>query len=64
MSRHDLTASAIFGVPVMLALFSLIGLVGALLEDGAWDIIGSVLLATTVAATVWALIRARLRSRN
>ena len=65
MSRHhhanrkDLSLWAVFRAPIMLFVLSLIGLVGALLEDGAWDMIGSVLLASTVVATIWALVRSR-----
>lgn len=65
MSRHhhanrkDLSLWAVFRAPIMLFALSLTGLVGALLEDGAWDMIGSVLLASTVVATVWALVRSR-----
>ena len=65
MSRHhhanrkDLSLWAVFRAPIMLFVLSLIGLVGALLEDGAWDMIGSVLLASGVVATIWALVRSR-----
>lgn len=65
MSRHhrgnrkDLSLWAVFRAPIMLFALSLTGLVGALLEDGAWDGIGSALLASTVVATVWALVRSR-----
>ncbi len=65
MSRHhhanrkDLSLWAVFRAPIMLFVLSLIGLVGALLEDGAWDAIGSALLASTVVATIWALVRSR-----
>ncbi|WP_292070773.1 hypothetical protein [Brevundimonas sp. UBA7534] len=65
MSRHhhanrkDLSLWAVFRAPIMLFALSLTGLVGALLEDGAWDVIGSALLASTVLATVWALVRSR-----
>jgi hypothetical protein len=59
MSRKDLTLRAVFGVPLVLGVFSLIGLVGALLEDGAWDRIGAGLLATTVLAVLWARFRRR-----
>lgn len=58
-NRKDLSLWAVFRAPIMLFVLSLIGLVGALLEDGAWDAIGSVLLASTVVATVWALVRSR-----
>lgn len=65
MSRHhhanrkDLSLWAVFRAPIMLFALSLTGLVGALLEDGAWDAIGSALLASTVVATIWALVRSR-----
>jgi len=65
MSRHhhsnrkDLGLWAVFRAPILLFGLSLVGLVGALLEDGAWDWIGSALLASTVVATAWALIRSR-----
>lgn len=60
MSRKDLTLRAVFAAPLVLFVLSLIGLVGALLEDGLWDWLGSALLASTVVATGWALIfRAR-----
>ena len=57
MSRRShkvLSLRAIFAAPVLLFVLSLVGLVGALLEDGAWDWIGSALLATTVIAVAWA----------
>ena len=54
MSRRNRGLSAIFGAPAVLAVLSLIGLIGALLADGAWDWIGAGLLATTVLAIPWA----------
>lgn len=62
MSRRDLSPWAIFRIPVVVAILSLIGLVGALLDDGAWDWIGSGLLAVAVVVTVWALIVRRRRA--
>lgn len=53
MSRNDLGLRAIFGAPLVLGVLSLIGLVGALLADGAWDLIGAGLLATTILAIAW-----------
>jgi len=44
-----------FRVPVVVAGLSLTGLVGALLADGLWDILGAVLLANPLAVTLWAL---------
>ncbi|MBD3835088.1 hypothetical protein [Brevundimonas sp.] len=58
-NRKDLSLWAVFRAPIMLFVLSLIGLVGALLEDGTWDAIGSALLASTVVATIWALVRSR-----
>lgn len=59
MSRKDLGVRAVFGVPLALGGLSLIGLVGALLQDGAWDLAGAGLLATTILAVVWARFRRR-----
>jgi hypothetical protein len=59
MSRKDLNFWAIFGVPAVVFILSLTGLIGALLGDGVWDAVFSTLLASTVVVTVWALIRRR-----
>lgn len=56
---RDLSLWAIFALPLVVAVFSLIGLVGALLDDGAWDWGGALLLAAPVAVTVWALATRR-----
>lgn len=50
MSRRNLGLAETFGAPLVLVILSLIGLVGALLADGAWDWIGAGLLMTTVLA--------------
>ena len=54
MSRKDQSLAAIFAAPLALAVLSLTGLIGALLADGAWDWVGAALLATPVAAILWA----------
>lgn len=59
MSRKDFSLAAIFGAPIVLFVLSLVGLVGALLEDGLWDALGAAFLATTILAIAWALIRRR-----
>jgi len=59
MSRKDLGLKAIFSAPIILFILSLIGLVGALLEDGLWDWLGAALLGTPLLVLVWALIRRR-----
>lgn len=59
MSRKDRSLWAIFRAPLWVFVLSLTGLIGALLEDGAWDAVFSALLASSVVVTVWALIRRR-----
>ena len=63
MSSRDLGPWAIFGAPLALAVFSLIGLVGALLADGVWDWLGAGLVASAVAGAVAGRMRRRLRNR-
>ncbi len=60
MSRRDLGVRAIFGAPLAIAVVSLIGLVGALLADGAWDRIGAGLLALGLAAAAGARLARRI----
>ena len=60
-SGHLQSLGAIFAVPLFLGILALIGLIGALLQDGAWDLIGSALLAAAVGVVVWARIKARRR---
>ena len=57
MSRRDLGSRAIFGAPLVIALLSLTGLVGALLADGAWDWIGAGLLAVCLVVPMARLVR-------
>lgn len=59
LNRKDLGLWAIFRAPLAVAILSLVGLVGALLEDGLWDWLGSLFLAVAVVVTVWALIARR-----
>lgn len=56
---HHLTLWQVFGAPVLIAALSLFGLIAALLGDGAWDAIGAAALASSVAATIWALAARR-----
>ncbi len=46
---------AIFILPVIIALFSLVGLVAALLADGFYDLLSWFGLAVPVAVIVWSL---------
>jgi uncharacterized membrane protein YraQ (UPF0718 family) len=60
--RGSVSLVAIFGAPLVLALLSLIGLIGALLADGLWDGIGAALLATGPATIIWSRLRSRRRT--
>ncbi len=59
MSRKDLPWRAIFGVPLVVGVLSLVGLVGALLDDGLWDGLGAALIAVSLGVVVWALAARR-----
>ncbi|HWW65289.1 MAG TPA: hypothetical protein VNZ43_11055 [Sphingomonadaceae bacterium] len=56
--RRRRSNGAIFAVPILIALLSLIGLVSALIGDGAADVASWIALAVPVAAVFWAM-RAR-----
>lgn len=51
--------SAIFAIPLAIAVVSLVGLVSALTGDGLRDQISWVALAIPVAAVVWAMFARR-----
>lgn len=46
-----------FGVPLLLALSSALGLGAALVADGVWDALSGLLLALPVAAIAWGWLR-------
>ena len=50
---------AIFRVPLIVGVLSLIGLIGALLVEGPADGLFGLMLASTVVVTLWALMRRR-----
>lgn len=52
---RTLSLGAIFFVPVIIALFSLIGLVAALLDDGVYDLLSWLGLTVPVAVIAWSL---------
>ncbi|HYD27942.1 hypothetical protein [Brevundimonas sp.] len=53
MTRRNRSLWTILGAPMIVGVFSLVGLVGALLEDGLWDLLGAALLATTLVTVLW-----------
>tara|TARA_R110002051_G_scaffold132324_2_gene205957 strand:- start:108 stop:290 length:183 start_codon:yes stop_codon:yes gene_type:complete len=54
VTRPNLSLGTIFRTPLVLACLSLIGLLGALLADGAWDLVGAGLLMIVIGTIVWA----------
>ncbi|MBM7335161.1 MAG: hypothetical protein ABGX87_11230 [Alcanivorax sp.] len=54
-SRSSRGLGGIFAVPLLIALASLVGLVAALLGDGAMDWISWLGLGLPVAAVAWAM---------
>lgn len=52
MKRH-LSASHIWGMPIVLALLSAMGLASALFGDDIWDALSWVTLGAPVAVIVW-----------
>ncbi len=49
----------IFAVPLLLALLSAVGLVSALVGDGAWDVLSWLTLAMPIAIGVYCFARPR-----
>lgn len=50
------STAAIFAVPLLLAVASIIGLIAALLGDGLADLVSWIGLGLPVAAVAWALL--------
>lgn len=61
MKTGSFSLTAIFAIPLVVAILSLIGLVGALLGDGVWDWVGWLGLGASVAVPGWALVARRHR---
>lgn len=60
MSRRPI---AVWRWPIAIALVSVVGLVAALVEDGAADAVGWIALAIPVGVSAWGCVRA-LRGRH
>jgi len=58
-ARQRRSLSAIFLIPVLIGLFSLVGLVSALTGDGLRDVLSWAGLAVPLLAIAWAWLRRR-----
>lgn len=47
----------LWGVPILLAILTTVGLVAALLGDGAWDAVSGVALGLPVLLGIWHSLR-------
>lgn len=57
MRRREVrTLRRVFGVPIVLAVFSMVGLLAALFGDGAYDVSSWLLLAVPVLVALRALL--------
>lgn len=59
MIRRKAPFGRIFGVPALLAVVSLVGLVVGLLGDDGYDAAAGAVMAVPVAVMAWSLLRAR-----
>ena len=55
-SHHTLWLT--FRWPLLIAILTLTGLIGALLGEGVWDWLGAALIATSAGVVVWARLKA------
>jgi len=53
------TPMQIWGAPILLAIFTVIGLIAALLGDGVWDAVSAVALGMPALACLWYGLRRR-----
>jgi hypothetical protein len=51
----------LWGVPVLLAILTTIGLVAALLGDGLWDLVSGIALGVPVLLGIWHSLRKQAR---
>lgn len=51
----------LWGMPILLGVLTLVGLVSALLGDGIWDLVSALTLGAPVAVGAWHALRRRPR---
>jgi hypothetical protein len=52
-----MTRPGLWGAPLALAIITVVGLVSALLGDGAWDALSWLALAAPLATVIWCAAR-------
>lgn len=62
MSRRKSDFWHVFAAPTLMAVLSLVGLVAALVGDGAWDGVSWLTLGIPVAVMGWYMVRPARRS--
>ncbi len=56
------TLAQVFAMPLVLGVLAAVGLIGALVGDGAWDVLSWLTLGATVAVALWHALRRAKRS--
>ncbi|WHZ14167.1 MAG: hypothetical protein OJF52_001002 [Nitrospira sp.] len=59
-----MNAGQIWGMPIVIGMLSVIGLLSALLGDGFWDVLSWLALAAPVVVTLWCVLRSLPRRRR
>ena len=54
-SGSTMSLRRVFGVPLLLAIATVIGLISALLADGIWDALSWITLALPMVVAAWAI---------
>ncbi|MFC5460977.1 hypothetical protein [Massilia niabensis] len=50
---------ALWGMPILLGILTIIGLISALLGDGIWDLVSAFALGAPVLVSLWYSLRPR-----
>jgi hypothetical protein len=59
-----MSASQIWGMPIVIGMLSGIGLLSALLGDGMWDALSWLALTAPLVVTIWCVVRSLPRGRR
>ncbi len=61
---EQLPATKIWSIPVILAVFSVVGLFAALFSDGLWDVVSWIALSLPCGVIVWYVWLGRIHEKN